>query len=135
MSYGSCPLCGARGWRYNTSIWRSGKNRDKWQTSWDSPGEGQALCNKCIKTRQAEIVNHNRLAWSQRGDKKDPNCKHDWAHAYMNRWVCVKCGAAFNWMCGCGGSAYVCQKHYDEGIQNMVKECGSVEAYLDKNSH
>jgi len=37
-------------------------------------------------------------------------------------------------MCGCGGSEYVCEKHYQEGLEYMIKECGSVEKYLDEKA-
>ena len=87
----------------------------------DRPGGGTAVCTKCAKNRSDEIEKRNTLWYTPLNSKKDPSCKHEWVHPHHGRWYCPKCGATYNWMCGCGGSAYVCQTHYDEFIKENTE--------------
>ena len=98
-----------------------------------SIGGGRCVCRRCARERKDEIEKQNER-FGTKLRKKDPNCKHEWEAIGNSRWYCPKCGADYNIMCGCGGSGYVCQKHYDEFIEEMKKECGSVEAFLAKHS-
>ena len=47
------------------------------------------------------------------------SCDHNWMHPARHRFECSKCGAQFNWMCGCGGSSYVCDSHYYDQIDKI----------------
>jgi len=125
-----CPLCNASGWRYRTSMWA----KDKPNSSWAHHGGGSALCNKCVKTRQDEIIIHNNKYRTPAGSKKDTDCQHEWVHPYPGRWYCTKCSATYNWMCGCGSSMYVCKKCYDDFIKRATKEHGSIEKFLSTKS-
>ena len=64
------------------------------------------------------------------GKKKNPDCVHKWDHPYMAKWFCRKCFAEYNWMCGHGGSAYICNPCYDA----FIKENSPVEEFLKKES-
>lgn len=68
----------------------------------------------------------------------NPKCstKCTWEHLSKSRWACTVCGRSFNWACGCGGSMYVCDRHYIDMTHNiMIKKCGSVNAYLEKYAY
>jgi len=91
-------------------------------------GGGDAVCTKCAKEKKDEIEKHNEIYYGRKGAKKDPDCEHKWKSPYRGRWFCVKCGAQFNWMCGCGGSAYVCEYHYIE----MITKNQPIKEYLAK---
>jgi hypothetical protein len=92
------------------------------------------LCRRCVAERQDDIRELARKWHRVEGDKKDPNCEHEWKHPWFGRWYCPKCGAEFNLTCGCGGSAFVCGAHHAEFVEVMIKECGSVEAFLEERS-
>ena len=100
-----------------------------------SAGGGSLVCTKCAKERRDEINKHNAVWGQYSGErkKKNPNCKHEWIHPFPSRWYCPKCGAEFNVMCGCGGSAYICQKHYD-GLIKEMEEIGK-DNYLAEHSY
>lgn len=97
---------------------------------WEVPGGGKPICKKCAKSRMEEINEHNEQLKGNPNKKKDTKCKHEWVHPSLNVWHCTKCGAHLSWLCGCGGSEYVCQKHYDK----LIKENQPIEKYLAKHS-
>ncbi len=121
-----CPLCGRQG-----AYIGGAKPSDVY---WERAGGGTAVCTKCAKERKEEIDVHNEIYIGSHKKKKDPNCDHSWTHPYPARFYCIRCGATYNFLCGCGGSAYVCSKHHEEFVRNAVKEEGSLENYLSKNS-
>jgi len=91
-----------------------------WMSDMDyaiDPGAGRSVCNGCAKTRASEIAQHNRRVQGGLRLKKDPSCQHEWAHSFNNRWACTKCGAQYQWMCGCGGSGDVCDEHHAEFLR------------------
>ena len=116
----SCPVCGRSGWWVSvdtTAIWHL------------SPGHGTSICKRCVRTEKDVIDDHNRRFYSPSG-KKDPSCPHRWVHPAPSRWYCVSCGAQYNWVCGCGGSLYACERHEAE----LTKGYASVEAFLAEHS-
>jgi hypothetical protein len=115
-----CPLCG-KGDPFTLS------NRN---VSWARHGGGTFVCRKCAKTRLEEIKEHNAIYYSPVGHKKDPNCKHIWAKPHPGRYYCPKCTAEYNWVCGCGGSAYVCEEHN----RHFLEKHPDLSAFLAKNS-
>ena len=129
----TCPLCGT-----TTKFLRPGTKPSSEVVYGLSSGSGRAVCRNCAKNRLDEINRHNIIYdWVLYGiekPKKDPNCNHKWIHPFKSRWVCSECGAEYNIMCGCGGSGYVCQNHYEKIIETMKKESGSVEEFLNKHS-
>ena len=121
----SCPLCDKEYSFFNPSS----------DVYWSIPGGGQAVCKKCKKHRMKEIDKHNEPYHRNAGDKKkDLNCKHQWMHPAFNMWFCSKCNAVYRFMCGCGGSEYVCGAHHLSHQEMMIKEEGSSEKYLNKHS-
>lgn len=121
-----CPLCGEQG-----ALIGGAKPSDVYISN---HGGGAAVCTKCAKERKADIQKENEIFHGNPVKKKDSNCKHEWLHPYEGRWYCPKCGAYYNWMCGCGGSEYVCQTHYNTFIADAIKECGTLEKFLAKHS-
>jgi len=103
-------------------------------STWERHGGGEAICNKCVRTKQEEIIKHNKMFTTPQGAKKDPNCQHEWVHPFKGRWTCVKCNATYNWMCGCGGSMYVCEEHYDRFILDAMNTHGSIELFLKERA-
>jgi hypothetical protein len=106
-----CPMCLRQQSLFNPSSWPSDV---PYATS---PAASASVCGRCAKERASEIVLHNRLIQGGVRLKKDPSCEHEWAHWFNNRWACTKCGAQYQWMCGCGGSMYVCEEHHAEFLQ------------------
>lgn len=125
-----CPVCGGiEKW------WKPSSHASDWKITWSlSCGHGTAVCKGCAKNRTKEIKEHNKLYHTPRGSKKDPNCDHEWSHLEPSRWYCTKCGATYQWMCGCGGSCFVCRKHYDDFISDAIEKYGSVEEFLKEES-
>lgn len=125
-SYGwHCPVCGKQG----AIIGGAKPNHNVvWFTS---IGSGTSVCTACGENKRDEIEKHNRIYYNNIKNTKDDSCEHEWLHPAFGRWVCAKCGAEFNWFCGCGGSGYVCQKHYDEFIE---KHAYDLNGFLSKNS-
>ena len=119
-----CPVCGKEYSLFNRAS----------DVYWEIQGGGQAVCKRCKKNRMPEIEKHNAPYRRRQGDLKDKNCKHDWVSANLTMWSCSKCSAVYRLMCGCGGSEYVCEKHHKSHQEYMIKEEGSVKAYLDKHS-
>ena len=110
-------------------------NRASKKVYWEIQGGGQAVCRRCAKTRMPEIEKHNKPYHSNPEDKtKDKNCKHQWEHPALNLWFCTKCSAVYRWLCGCGGSEFVCEKHHISHQKMMIKKEGSVKKYLNKYS-
>lgn len=62
-------------------------------------------------------------------DESWKNCLHEWHCHGLTGYQCCKCGADYSWMCGCGGSMYVCSNHYDEHLK-MVKNGGGIVNFL-----
>jgi len=65
------------------------------------------------------------------------SCEHEWGGGLTRsdnnngaEWRCQKCGAEYRFMCGHGGSLYVCDPCYKAVTDNMIKECGTLEVYL-----
>lgn len=98
------------------------------------PGSGGIVCKGCEKDRQDAITKRNEMAYGGPEKKKDPNCPHTWLHPWRSRWYCSQCGAQFNWTCRHGGSEYACAKCEYEFKCKMVREEGSVDAFLTKHS-
>ena len=123
-----CPLCNKEEsfWR-DVTFWNWGRENT---ISWATHGGGRAICYKCLKNRMPEIKRHNSLYYRSNDEKKDPNCEHKWVHPYPARWCCTKCTAEYNWMCGCGGSQYVCETHYESFKKHMIEKYDSIEQYL-----
>ena len=117
----ACPVCG----------------RDKWWVKkakdlfWATHGGGISVCRRCEKNRKDEIDRHNWIYHGKPGAKKDPGCDHEWIEPYPGRFYCPKCHAQLNWMCGCGGSMYVCPKHYHE----FIKANAPIEEYLAERAY
>ena len=114
----SCPLCDRSGWWVRTAK----------DLSWAIHGGGISVCRRCEKTRKDEIDAHNALFYGSK--KKDPDCDHDWLEPYRGRFVCSKCGGSWNWMCGCGGSMYVCDQHYKQ----FMEANAPIERFLSANA-
>ncbi len=119
-----CPVC-----RKEYSLFNQASD-----VYWEIQGGGRAVCKKCAKTKRKEIDEHN-IPYVSNGGMKDIDCKHEWMHPNPNIWFCSKCKAIYRWMCGCGGSEYVCEKHHLPHQEIMKKEEGSVESYLAKHSN
>jgi hypothetical protein len=73
-------------------------------------------------------------------DEAWKSCKHIWSggltRSYDNNgaeWGCNKCGASYRFMCGHGGSLYVCDPCYKKSIDNMINEAGTLEKYLSQH--
>lgn len=64
---------------------------------------------------------------------KDPNCQHEIQHLSPAMYSCRKCGAAYRYMCGCGGSMYVCSYHYNE-IRDRIEKAGGLEKWFAENA-
>lgn len=122
-----CPLCGRQG----ALIGGAKQSKD---VTWERDGGGTAVCTKCAEERNEEIAVHNEIYVGNPKKKKDPNCDHSWTHPYHGRFYCIRCGATYNFLCGCGGSSYVCSKHHAEFIESAIKEEGTLEKYLAKHS-
>ena len=127
----TCAVC-HRPWSLwvRAKEWRKGNSTATWQ--WNAGGS--AICDKCVKTNADTIRRHNADYYRQSGEKKDPSCLHDWAHPFPARWSCRKCHAEYNWMCGHGGSAYVCETDYRAFLEKALAGHGSVEAFLAEKS-
>ncbi len=110
MSEWSCPICSRHGWFVRIS-----------DTSvYIGPGLGILVCKRCEKSRKDEIDRRNAVFHTPSGSKKDPTCAHSWKHPHEGRWYCSKCFATYNWMCGCGGSGFVCGPHYQEFVNEKL---------------
>lgn len=112
MNEWRCPICNRSGWFVRAS---------------DSsvplgPGHGILVCKRCERREQEEIARRLAVYYTPAGSKKDPECSHQWVHPYAGRWYCRKCFATYNWICGCGGSGYVCERHYRIQIEEMGEE-------------
>jgi len=116
----SCPVCGRSGLLVKIDR----------EVSYAIRGGSIYVCKRCAKHRRKEIEEHNAIYWGDHTRKKDPNCKHEWVHPYPGRWYCPKCSAEFNFTCGCGGSMYVCEKHYQE----FIKHAEPLDKFLAENS-
>lgn len=119
MTY--CPLC-KRGFGFFVR-----PSRDIY---WSFNGGADAVCKSCAKKRIKVIIEHNEIFNGRKEAKKNPECKHEWIHPSFNRWFCIHCGAQYNWLCGCGGSLYVCNKHYEE----FIGKNNPIEEYLARES-
>jgi len=118
-----CPVCGEQG-----AI--IGGAKPDYSVSWLTSTGGSAVCTKCAKNKNEEIYKHNRIYHNEIKNSKDINCEHEWIHPSNNRWVCNKCFAEFNMMCGCGGSGYCCEEHYIK----FIKEHPNLKNFLSENS-
>ena len=72
-------------------------------------------------------------------DESWRNCPHDWIGGLVRSdnhngayWYCSKCGAMYRFMCGHGGSLYVCDPCYKASINWMIKEEKDLNSYLTK---
>lgn len=87
---------------------------------WGRSYGGIRYCRKC---KQIDCIHLWEPAPPE--DESWRECKHEWNQKSRGSWLCQKCGARYSWMCGCGGSGYVCDRHYEE-----IR--GTVEAELDE---
>lgn len=97
---------------------------------WNIQGGRISVCRKCAETRLGEIQTHNNIYISPENHRKIPNCDHQWISPYSGRYYCPKCTAEYNWMCGCGGSNFVCLNHNILFLQ----EHHNLDEYLTVNS-
>jgi len=65
-------------------------------------------------------------------------CDHHWIGGLKRsnnhngaEWRCSRCGAQYRFMCGHGGSLYVCDPCYKSVTDKMTKEAGTLKKYLD----
>jgi len=113
-----CPLCYKK-------IWPASKN-----VIWAQHGGGISVCVRCVKNRKSEIDRHNEIYWGNSSKKKDPNCPHVWHHPFPGRWFCAGCGAGYRWMCGHGGSEFVCDPCYGD----FIVRAGNLNQFLAEKS-
>lgn len=101
---------------------------------WGKHG-GIRFCKKCKHIDCIHI-------WEEEKEKDEfwKTCEHSWGGGLTRsennngaEWWCHKCGAIYRFMCGHGGSLYVCDPCYKNSMENMIKEEGTVEKYLSKN--
>ena len=116
----ACPVCYRDGW------W---VKRAK-DVHWATHGGGISVCKRCAKKFKDHIDKHNWLYHGKPGAKIDRDCDHEWGEPYPGRFYCHKCHGQFNWMCGCGGSMYVCPEHYE----SFMKKIGDLDEYLAENA-
>jgi len=114
----ACPVCKRDGWWVRTAK----------DLSWAIHGGGISVCRRCEKTRKDEIDKHNAMFYGSK--KADPDCDHNWTEPYRGRFFCDKCETSWNWMCGCGGSMYVCDQHYKQ----FMEANAPIERFLSANA-
>ena len=97
------------------SISLQADRKPNFNPEWGTGYGGIRFCTRCKKIDCIHL-------WEDQPqpDEAWKTCDHEWLHPNKTQWKCRRCGAQFNWMCGCGGSMYVCDKHYQESYESLL---------------
>ena len=129
----NASLCFSKG---NVSVSIQERHDDEYfGKQWGTGYGGIRFCKNC---KEIDCIHF----WEEEIEKNKSwkSCEHNWVGGLTRstdnngaEWVCSKCGATYRFMCGHGGSLYVCGPCYKLVTDNMINECGSLDRYLSEH--